>query len=534
MNTNFLDFIKNKKQFIKESFNTKESEKAFDAIDKVLSKHINGLVPLVGYVKTKQGSEEFYSKQYMVIGKDPSDVSLFQFNFSQDDTKTDIYSIDFFKDTKLLFDGNSKSDLTIYTLGSSIVYFLPIVWNVVKTKNYKITKSDAVKLLKTGTNESYEYTIGSLRYIIHENLSNDIIRKTYNNVTTSNIFESELDDLRTKKYAELRAARAEKNRNKTPENINRWKKIVSDIQEIDNAIRGGSTTIKDLQMTCRHNVSLSSDIGGNADEMEEELTSAKEDPDAVFKKMTQYVKMVIKGINPSVILCGAPGVGKTYNVKQLLKANGYHEGHNMITLKGKCTPRVLYTTLLDYKNKGNITLIDDADGLVGPGAPEDSINILKAALDSSTDDEGRLVTYGIAGKLTDDEGVQLPKRFYYNGGVIVITNYQAGSLDTALRGRSFIQDIHFSVEDILKRIQTLLPRIDVEHLSAKSKIKAYNYLVELAESKADMEISIRTFIICAKIFETASGDNDFSDEEAKLMIKEQMKLQSLRSSRKKY
>ena len=55
----------------------------------------------------------------------------------------------------------------------------------------------------------------------------------------------------------------------------------------------------------------------------------------------------------------------------------------------------------------------------------------------------------ISGKLEDNEGNPVPKKFYYRGGVIVITNYRAGQLDTALRGRSFIQDINFTVNDIL-------------------------------------------------------------------------------------
>ena len=49
-----------------------------------------------------------------------------------------------------------------------------------------------------------------------------------------------------------------------------------------------------------------------------------------------------------------------------------------------------------------------------------------------------------------------------------------------------------------------------------------------------MEVSIRTFGICAKIFETAAGDDDFSDDEARAMIKEQMKLQARREKKKKY
>ena len=545
MNT-FLNFLETRKEFIVESFNSKDAEKALELIDKVLKKHIDGLVPLVGYVKTKQGNSQYYSKQYMVVPKKNPDKSIaFQINFSQSGEKTDIYSIDFFKDCEILFDGKAKSALTLYTLGSSVVYFLPIIWNVASSGNFNLSKEEAMKLgqQKSSVKESFSYYVGAIKYHVYENLSQNIIDETfklepkgtiYNGQQTINEVSNELRELKRKKMGDLRKARDEKDKNKTPENVNKWKQIIADIQDIDNALKGGATTLGELKVAVKHNVSIVAEIDKELAEAEKKLKDEHEDPDLVFKKMQKYVKMVIKGINPSVILCGAPGVGKTYNVKQLLKANGYHEGHNLCTIKGKCTPRVLYTTLMDYKEKGCIVLIDDADGLVGPNAPEDCINILKAALDSEGDDEGRLVSYGIAGPLKDDEGLPIPKKFYYNGGVIVITNYNAGSLDTALRGRSFIQDIHFSTEDILERIKKLMPAIDPEHLSAKSKIKAFDYLTELSNSDAEMEVSMRTFGICAKIFETAASDSDFTDDDARSMIKEQMRLQARREKKKKY
>ena len=45
---------------------------------------------------------------------------------------------------------------------------------------------------------------------------------------------------------------------------------------------------------------------------------------------------------------------------------------------------------------------------------------------------------------------------------------------------------------------------------------------------------MRTFGICAKIFETSAEDEDFTDDDARSMIKEQMKLQARREKKKKY
>ena len=531
MNT-FLNFLENRKQFITEGFNSKKIDKVIELIDNTLKKHINGLVPLVGYGKTKHGTTEYMSKQYMVVPKnDPAKSSLFQINFAQSKNNVDVYSIDFFDEMDLLFNGKAKSKLTLYTMGSSIVYFLPIIWTVVNSGNYNLSEKEAIRIGrgKYGVKESYSYYVGALEYKVFENLSDNVIYNTWE--LSINEVDAEVRNFKQKKINDLKDAQAHKN--DSLEAKDKWKKAVADIKDIDAAIRGGANTLGELKIALKHNVSVLAEIEGVTAELQKKLEEEHEDPELVFKKMSKYVKMVIKGINPSVILCGAPGVGKTYNVKKQLKAAGYNEGHNLCTIKGKCTPRVLYMTLMDYKDKYDIVLIDDADGLVGPGAPEDCINILKAALDSTSDDEGRLVSYGVAGKFVDDEGNPIPKRFYYNGGIIVITNYQAGSLDSALRGRSFIQDIHFTKEDVLQRIKEIMPDIDKEHLSANSKIKAYDYLEELSNKDAEMEVSIRTFSICAKIFETAAGDSDFTDDDAKSMIKEQMKLQAQRSGRSK-
>lgn len=542
----FLNFLERRQKLITESFNNKDIDNAFEKIDSVLRKHIDGLVPLVGYVKTKQSDKEYYSKQYMVVPKkSPEKSSLFQINFKQSEDNSNVFSIDFFKDMDLLWNGKSKSDLTIYTMGSSIVYFLPIIWTIVNTGDYNLSEREAIDLGKKiiKKNEIKESIIyrGTLTYHIFENLPEKIITDTFNlkinnsilnNQQTMNEMEDNVRDFKRKKIADLEQKRAHKNDSVEAKNI--WKKAVEDIKDIDNAIRGGANTLEELKLALKHNLSVVMEIDKELEDAQKKFEEERDDPDMVFKKMNKYVKMVIKGINPSVILCGAPGVGKTYNVKKQLKEAGFNEGHNLCTIKGKCTPRILYLTLYEYREKGNIVLIDDADGLVGPGAPEDCINILKAALDSTSDDEGRLVSYGVSGPLKDDEGVPVSKRFYYNGGIIVITNYQAGSLDTALRGRSFIQDIKFTTEELLDIIKKLMPAIDPEHLGAKAKIKAYDYLVELSNADAEMEVSIRTFGICAKIFETASGDPDFTDDDAKAMIKEQMKLQAQRQKRKKY
>jgi hypothetical protein len=548
----FLSFVKERETIkLNEAFIQKDAEKAVGLIKTLLRKHIDSLVAIEGYANTTVGQEKCTTK-YFIVPKSGHDV-MFTMSWLSTEGTSQVYSIDFFDDTDLLWYGRSRSKLSLFTCGSSVAYFLPVIWNVVNSGDWSLSEKDARKYgeviygkVAEGSVEHPHY-IGAQAYTVIENLSDRVIHDA---TVLAEAADAQLDSYVAGKRREKTQAWYGVYGGKddvTQEDRDRFNKLTREYNEITAAINGGAQTISDLRMAIKRNVSVIDELNNIYGEQQKELDKQKfsivtssdkkndvhtEDPDITFKKMSHYVKMVINGIQRSVILCGAPGVGKTFKVRTQLKAAGYTEGVNLFTIKGKCTPRQLYIALYEHQDKGDIIMIDDADALVGPKAPEDVINILKAALDSTSDAEGNLVSYQVTGDLKDDEGMPIPKRFYYNGGVIIITNWNAGSLDTALRGRSFVQDINFTTADILTIIKRLIPKIDPVHLSEKSKEKAFNYLIKLADAGDEMEISIRTFGICAKIFQTAQGDEEFTDEMAESMIGEQMKLQAARGRNK--
>ena len=525
----YKDFLNNRKSIINEGYQDDDLDKVFKLIKTTINNHSrNKIVALTGFENTKVGSE--YTRTKYLIAKSDSPIKLIGLNLLRTNKSNEIYSIDLFDNMNILFtDKPVKTKLSIYTLGSSIVYFLPVIWTILDSGDTNVDTHEVTQLGKkifVKECKTFEFSVGSLIYYFVNNLNESLIKESFM-VETKTINTAK--DFGKKKHYEKVDAYSK--RNESPEAKERYKRLLDEVKEIWDAIRGGANTLPELKAAIKRNVQVIAEIDEVMKGQQKELEKEHEDPEVVFKKMRQYIKMVIKGINPSVILCGAPGVGKTFNVMQQLRAAGYKEGQNLYTIKGRCSPRTLYMALYQYRSKGDIIVIDDADSLVGPKAPEDCINILKGALDSNTTDEGRLVMYGVAGKLMDDDGDPMPKKMHYNGSIIIITNYNAGALDTALRGRSFIQDINFSTEDLLLVVKRIMPAIDPEHLSSRSKIMAYDYLQEMASKQMDMEISIRTFAICAKIFETCVDDPDFTEEDARNMIAEQMTLQAARRSR---
>lgn len=544
----FLDFVKHKDminanvQWMNEAFKASQFGKAKSLILTLIKKQVpNKIVGYLGIYDLKIDGNDCSSCAYFVMNKEATEtLSMFTINFLKSGESMVPYSVAFYDKNntiKLLWSlegsTNLKANLEIKMMGASIVYYIPVIANVINSGKFDISSEEAVKLgrkVYDTKNEcvSWDMYFGAQKYHIYEGISEDkVIEKFHLNLghkykkvgdTYQWINETELEDRKKEVYAKMKA-------NTDPDV---GKALYKEYRQILNAIKGGATSLEDLECSVKKNVSVSSSIPGAA-EAQKKIEIAKSDPKTAFKEMQMYVKMVIKGIQPAVILCGAPGVGKTYRIMQQLKAAGYTmNGDNVI--KGKCSPRQLYLTLYNNKSKGDIVVIDDADSLVGPKAPEDSINILKAALDSTADDEGRLVSYKISGELKDDEGVPVPKSHYNKCGVIVITNYNVGQIDTALRNRAFTQSLEFSVSDLLGIVRDLMPKIEPEHLSMSSKAKAMNFLEKLVEDKEPIEVSIRSFITCSRIYENAEDE-----EELKLcekMIREQMKNQSLRGGKK--
>lgn len=532
----FIEFInkQSSNNKINEAFKNSDMNKVTKDIASLFKKNVSGNVLYTGNFDETQRNSTGFNTWYVCIFNGPTDVQVVGFNWKKDENSTTVHSIDFFDSLDIFVTGKSKTKLTIDTLGCSIVHFLPIIFEIINTKNYNIKQSDVKMLGKqilkgSGVDESFEHNVGALTYRCYTNLPQNVVDESFHIAVSEDV--SPARAFLNKKRSERNTAYY--NRTKSPSDKQKYQNLEAEYVEIRDIVRGGATTLEDIKCKISNNTSVVLEIDKELAKIQKEIDDKREDPQLVFKKMQKYINLVIKGLTPAAILCGAPGVGKTFHVMQMLRAHKYVVGQNAFKISGKCTPRKLYLMLYEYQRKGDILVIDDADSVVGPNASEDIINILKAALDSTEEDEGRLITYGVSGKLEDEEGNPIPKSFYYNGSVIIITNWNAGALDTALKGRSFIQDINFTTQDILNIIKGLIPAISPEKFSMKAKTEAYDYLEALAKKTKEFEISIRTFTLVCKFFQGAANDPDWDNDTLYAMVDEQMRLQASRG-RKKY
>jgi len=219
-----------------------------------------------------------------------------------------------------------------------------------------------------------------------------------------------------------------------------------------------------------------------------------------FSFVEKLVNMVANNIQPSAIITGEGGLGKTYTVTKTLENNGYKDISDLADfdvgavintrkcftmVKGFSTAKGLYRTL--FENNRSIIVFDDCDAVLKDPV---ALNLLKGALDSYGK---RIISWNA--DMRDDD---LPRSFNFEGRVIFISNMDQDRIDQAIRSRSMMIDLSMSAEQKIDRMEYIansdefMPEFDATH-----KQDALKLIRELANEAK--EISLRTLISVTKI-----------------------------------
>lgn len=214
------------------------------------------------------------------------------------------------------------------------------------------------------------------------------------------------------------------------------------------------------------------------------------DPEVMFSNLERLTKMVGKGIQPSLVITGMAGVGKTHLVKETLKGMGLEESRQFVHFKGRSTAAGLFITL--YQNSDKIIVFDDCDSVF---KDDDAVNILKAALDSY---DTRRISYISSKPLKDEYGDPLPPHFEFTGKIIFISNIHQSKLDEAIRSRSFVADISMNTTQMFTRMEQLMAKMEPS-IPLTAKQQALEIMKKLDSQYAGIDINLRSFIKAARI-----------------------------------
>jgi hypothetical protein len=219
-----------------------------------------------------------------------------------------------------------------------------------------------------------------------------------------------------------------------------------------------------------------------------------------FGFVEKLVNMVATGVQPSAVITGEGGLGKTYTVTKTLEANGYKDISDLAefqvgsiintrkcftTVKGYSTAKGLYRTL--FENNKSIIVFDDCDAVLKDPV---ALNLLKGALDSYGK---RIISWNA--DMKDDD---LPRSFEFTGRVIFISNMDQDKIDQAIRSRSMMIDLSMSLDQKIDRMEYIAK--SEEFLPEYDSVIKSDSLALIREIKADCkEISLRTLIAVCKI-----------------------------------
>ena len=216
----------------------------------------------------------------------------------------------------------------------------------------------------------------------------------------------------------------------------------------------------------------------------------KRDPEVMFNNLERLTKMVGRGIQPSLVVTGMAGMGKTHIVKETLTDMGLIESKDFVHFKGRATAAGLFVTL--YENSDKIIILDDCDSVF---RDDDAVNILKGALDSY---DTRKISYITSKPLKDEYGDPLPRHFEFTGRVIFISNISQSKLDEAIRSRSFVADISMNTEQMFLRMEQLIGKME-NKIPMAAKKQALEIMRDLHSKYEGIDINLRSFIKAARI-----------------------------------
>jgi uncharacterized DUF497 family protein len=224
--------------------------------------------------------------------------------------------------------------------------------------------------------------------------------------------------------------------------------------------------------------------------------------------MTSIAQSVIQNDLASMIVYGPAGIGKSFGIMNQIKAaSASNSDFISDIIKGSISTPGLVRALFKARN-GGVVVLDDADSVFDD---EDTLNVLKAALDSS---EERIISWRKESAwikaLAEEFDVDIKdvRNFEFKGGVIFITNLNlqakidAGHKMTkhyeALISRSYYIDLTMdSTRARMLRVKSIFLGSMAERagLSTDEAIEVVSFMEQNKDRLREVSLRMATLVV---------------------------------------
>lgn len=445
----FLDVIKSQRQsseLINEAFSTKTIQNAVESIKNVLQRAIGSvLYPYEGVDQFVCRYGVFFGAKFFI----GNTTQAIRFNFERDGSSNEIVSIDIWHPTQGKFPAAN-----IPTKGISIVKIIPLIVDAIASPMDTIGRT----IEPTALSEAVE--IGGISYKTKAEAITKLLQQNYP----------------AKEIADLTGAN------------------VSQIYGIRKKLIDSGEASSDQFAKVRPGTEEQSADPEVANGNKQLASTPYADPETIFSDLEDLLNLIISGAQPSLLVTGMAGIGKTATVTQQLAK--HKDPEEVKIIKGFSTPFGLYSTL--FHNRDKLIVFDDCDSVLKDA---NARNLLKAALDSydkrtiswpsrNTFNPDGMTEDEIDSKVDEDE--KLPNEFDFNGQVIFISNLRKDQIEPAILSRTMAIDITLKAKDVFLRMETILDKLDPK-VKKVYKQDALDHL-KANSDKLGKQVNIRTLI----------------------------------------
>lgn len=207
----------------------------------------------------------------------------------------------------------------------------------------------------------------------------------------------------------------------------------------------------------------------------------------------------------SLIVSGPAGLGKSFTIEQAIK-NYDPDGDRTIIAKGFVRPTGLYLLLHEYRHKGCVIVLDDADSIFND---QDALNLLKAACDTT---KKRELSWRSETRMTDADGEEIERQFTFEGTIIFITNKdfdaevrrggkQAEHFEALISRSHYVECDMKTVRDYIVRIKQVVGEgmlREQKGLDRAGEIRVMEFIEQHAENLR--ELTLRMALKLADVY----------------------------------